>query len=158
MTMGDMLCGCREVTFVSGSIFLFTKDIPAHLLLPAKLFYDNEVFQKVTEIEEAWPVTLLGPRCAVLTLRDFTTCRPTEIAPQRIFIVESKLLDNGQLAKINKGKRLLNVSHTGLSHATDDEVLFFDKNIQPHKVVSPTLQAALSGKLVEVQFTIFFSY
>lgn len=150
-TGGGYCCACREVTFVSGTVFLLTKDIPAHLQLPAKLFYHNEVFQKVTEIEEAWPVTALGPRCAVLTCRDFATCRPTEIAEERIYIVESKILDNGMLAKGNKSKRLLNVSNTALSHATSDEILFFDKNINPHKVLSPTLQAALSGQIVEVR-------
>ncbi|OQV22755.1 putative Protein polybromo-1 [Hypsibius exemplaris] len=138
-------------TFVSGIIFVFTKDLPPTIALPAKLFYHNEVFQKVTE--ETLSVKQLATRCAVLSLRDFSSCRQTELTEDQVYIVESKILENGTAGRRTKGSRLLNVSAAGSSHATDDEIFFFEKPVDPRRVVSPFLEPVLSGKVVEIDRT-----
>ena len=38
---------------------------------------------------------------------------------------------------------------SGASHATDDEIFFFDKPVDPRRMISPLLEPVLSGKVVE---------
>lgn len=126
-------------------MFIFPKDLEKHS--PAKLFYLNEVFQKMTERTHC--VEEVSNRCAVLTLKDYSTCRQTEIGEEQVYIMESKIQENGQLFKRHRGSRFLNVSTTSSSHATDDEIYFFEKPVNAKRVLSPFMEAALSGRMVE---------
>ncbi|XP_076317275.1 protein polybromo isoform X4 [Tachypleus tridentatus] len=93
-----------------------------------RLFYRQEVF--LSSIEDTNPLLSVVARCAVLDVKDYIVCRPTEISEKDLFICESRYMENErQIRKLSKGLKKPVLS----PQVTEDEFYFFRKPINPQK-------------------------
>ena len=64
---------------------------------PTRLFYKREVF-RCTEMLTTHVANIMG-RCAVMTYKEYTTCRLIEITETDVYICESKYMQNDRVIK-----------------------------------------------------------
>ncbi|XP_060060490.1 protein polybromo-1 isoform X23 [Erinaceus europaeus] len=111
---------------------------------PTKMFYKKEVF--LSNLEEACPMTCILGKCAVLSFKDFLSCRPTEIPENDILLCESRYNESDKQMKKFKGLKRFSLS----AKVVDDEIYYFRKPIVPQKEPSPLLEKKI--QLLEAKF------
>lgn len=117
--------------FFHGPWFVTCQDI---VHPPTRLFFKQEVFQ--SSIEDTNPLLSITGHCAVLELKDFCRCRPTEILEPDVFVCESRYMEaERQIRKLTKGLKKYALS----DRVTEDEIYYFRKPINPQKEPSPLL-------------------
>ena len=85
-------------SFLHGPYYCWPADVDH---APTRLFYRKEVF--LTRREASVPLLSVAGRCSVLSLKEFSTCRVTEISPEDVYVCECKYLDvEKMLKKFNK--------------------------------------------------------
>lgn len=80
--------------FFHGPYFMVPGDIEHS---PTRLFYCKEVF--LSSQEQTNPVLSITGRCSVLSYKEFTACRITEIAEEHVYICESKYIEPEKIIK-----------------------------------------------------------
>lgn len=80
--------------FFHGPYFVTPSDIEHS---PTRLFYRKEVF--LSAREQTNPVLSVTGRCSVLSYKEFTACRVTEIPETHVYICESKYLEAEKVVK-----------------------------------------------------------
>ncbi|XP_044777412.1 protein polybromo-1 isoform X9 [Neomonachus schauinslandi] len=111
---------------------------------PTKMFYKKEVF--LSNLEETCPMTCILGKCAVLSFKDFLSCRPTEIPENDILLCESRYNESDKQMKKFKGLKRFSLS----AKVVDDEIYYFRKPIVPQKEPSPLLEKKI--QLLEAKF------
>ncbi|KAK2491406.1 hypothetical protein MC885_013165, partial [Smutsia gigantea] len=111
---------------------------------PTKMFYKKEVF--LSNLEETCPMTCILGKCAVLSFKDFLSCRPTEIPENDILLCESRYNESDKQMKKFKGLKRFSLS----AKVVDDEIYYFRKPIVPQKEPSPLLEKKIH--LLEAKF------
>ncbi|XP_012999319.1 protein polybromo-1 isoform X23 [Cavia porcellus] len=111
---------------------------------PTKMFYKKEVF--LSNLEETCPMTCILGKCAVLSFKDFLSCRPTEIPENDIMLCESRYNESDKQMKKFKGLKRFSLS----AKVVDDEIYYFRKPIIPQKEPSPLLEKKI--QLLEAKF------
>ncbi|XP_033612809.1 protein polybromo-1 isoform X17 [Fukomys damarensis] len=111
---------------------------------PTKMFYKKEVF--LSNLEETCPMTCILGKCAVLSFKDFLSCRPTEIPENDIMLCESRYNESDKQMKKFKGLKRFSLS----AKVVDDEIYYFRKPIVPQKEPSPLLEKKI--QLLEAKF------
>ncbi|XP_054408101.2 protein polybromo-1 isoform X39 [Pongo abelii] len=111
---------------------------------PTKMFYKKEVF--LSNLEETCPMTCILGKCAVLSFKDFLSCRPTEIPENDILLCESRYNESDKQMKKFKGLKRFSLS----AKVVDDEIYYFRKPIIPQKEPSPLLEKKI--QLLEAKF------
>ncbi|XP_046514345.1 protein polybromo-1 isoform X22 [Equus quagga] len=111
---------------------------------PTKMFYKKEVF--LSNLEESCPMTCILGKCAVLSFKDFLSCRPTEIPENDILLCESRYNESDKQMKKFKGLKRFSLS----AKVVDDEIYYFRKPIVPQKEPSPLLEKKI--QLLEAKF------
>ncbi|XP_053326173.1 protein polybromo-1 [Spea bombifrons] len=101
---------------------------------PTKMFYKKEVF--LSNLEETCPMACILGKCAVLSFKDFLSCRPTEITENDILLCESRYNESDKQMKRFKGLKRFSLS----AKVVDDEIYYFRKPIVPQKEPSPLLE------------------
>nr|XP_060487230.1 protein polybromo-1 isoform X15 [Panthera onca] len=86
---------------------------------PTKMFYKKEVF--LSNLEETCPMTCILGKCAVLSFKDFLSCRPTEIPENDILLCESRYNESDKQMKKFKGLKRFSLS----AKVVDDEIYYF---------------------------------
>ncbi|XP_052781676.1 protein polybromo-1-like isoform X8 [Mya arenaria] len=110
---------------------------------PTRLFFKNEMF--ICGLEEKRRMADITGRCVVLGVKDYCSCRPTEIPEHDVYICESKYHEaEKNVRKLAKGLK----KHSLSPRVTDDEVLFFRKHIIPAKEPSPLLVKASEDSMM----------
>ncbi|KAM6468210.1 protein polybromo-1 isoform 15-T16 [Liasis olivaceus] len=115
---------------------------------PTKMFYKKEVF--LSNLEETCPMTCILGKCAVLSFKDFLSCRPTEIHENDVLLCESRYNESDKQMKKFKGLKRFSLS----AKVVDDEIYYFRKPIIPHKEPSPLLEKKiqqLEAKFAELE-------
>ncbi|OPJ80821.1 protein polybromo-1 isoform X6 [Patagioenas fasciata] len=115
---------------------------------PTKMFYKKEVF--LSNLEETCPMTCILGKCAVLSFKDFLSCRPTEISENDVFLCESRYNESDKQMKKFKGLKRFSLS----AKVVDDEIYYFRKPIIPQKEPSPLLEKKiqqLEAKFAELE-------
>ncbi|KAM6301034.1 protein polybromo-1 isoform 4-T4 [Aegotheles albertisi] len=115
---------------------------------PTKMFYKKEVF--LSNLEETCPMTCILGKCAVLSFKDFLSCRPTEISENDVFLCESRYNESDKQMKKFKGLKRFSLS----AKVVDDEIYYFRKPIVPQKEPSPLLEKKiqqLEAKFAELE-------
>ncbi|KAG8556776.1 hypothetical protein GDO81_018204 [Engystomops pustulosus] len=115
---------------------------------PTKMFYKKEVF--LSNLEEACPMTCILGKCAVLSFKDFLSCRPTEIPENDVLLCESRYNESDKQMKRFKGLKRFSLS----AKVVDDEIYYFRKPIVPQKEPSPLLEKKiqdLEAKFAELE-------
>ncbi|XP_025062532.1 protein polybromo-1 isoform X12 [Alligator sinensis] len=115
---------------------------------PTKMFYKKEVF--LSNLEETCPMTCILGKCAVLSFKDFLSCRPTEISENDVFLCESRYNESDKQMKKFKGLKRFSLS----AKVVDDEIYYFRKPIVPQKEPSPLLERKiqqLEAKFAELE-------
>ncbi|KAK3750182.1 hypothetical protein QZH41_015411 [Actinostola sp. cb2023] len=101
--------------------------------LPTKMFHEQEVY--LSSLEETLPINSIVGKCMVLSIRDYTRCRPTEIAEKDIYLNEARYdEEEGQFRKL-KGLKRYSLS----LNCYEEEFYYFEDSISPLKVPSPLL-------------------
>ncbi|EPY84647.1 hypothetical protein CB1_000460024 [Camelus ferus] len=85
-------------------------------------------------------------KCAVLSFKDFLSCRPTEIPENDILLCESRYNESDKQMKKFKGLKRFSLS----AKVVDDEIYYFRKPIVPQKEPSPLLEKKI--QLLEAKF------
>ncbi|XP_074139595.1 protein polybromo-1 isoform X37 [Sminthopsis crassicaudata] len=111
---------------------------------PTKMFYKKEVF--LSNLEETCPMTCILGKCAVLSFKDFLSCRPTEIPENDVLLCESRYNESDKQMKKFKGLKRFSLS----AKVVDDEIYYFRKPIVPQKEPSPLLEKKI--QLLEAKF------
>ncbi|XP_041518361.1 protein polybromo-1 isoform X22 [Microtus oregoni] len=111
---------------------------------PTKMFYKKEVF--LSNLEETCPMSCILGKCAVLSFKDFLSCRPTEIPENDILLCESRYNESDKQMKKFKGLKRFSLS----AKVVDDEIYYFRKPIIPQKEPSPLLEKKI--QLLEAKF------
>ncbi|KAM6177622.1 protein polybromo-1 isoform 31-T31 [Erethizon dorsatum] len=111
---------------------------------PTKMFYKKEVF--LSNLEETCPMTCILGKCAVLSFKDFLSCRPTEVPENDIMLCESRYNESDKQMKKFKGLKRFSLS----AKVVDDEIYYFRKPIVPQKEPSPLLEKKI--QLLEAKF------
>ncbi|XP_032503674.1 protein polybromo-1 isoform X13 [Phocoena sinus] len=111
---------------------------------PTKMFYKKEVF--LSNLEETCPMTCILGKCAVLSFKDFLSCRPTEIPENDILLCESRYNESDKQMKKFKGLKRFSLS----AKVVDDEIYYFRKPTVPQKEPSPLLEKKI--QLLEAKF------
>ncbi|XP_036055812.1 protein polybromo-1 isoform X5 [Onychomys torridus] len=111
---------------------------------PTKMFYKKEVF--LSNLEETCPMSCILGKCAVLSFKDFLSCRPTEIPENDILLCESRYNESDKQMKRFKGLKRFSLS----AKVVDDEIYYFRKPIIPQKEPSPLLEKKI--QLLEAKF------
>ncbi|XP_053148171.1 protein polybromo-1 isoform X2 [Hemicordylus capensis] len=115
---------------------------------PTKMFYKKEVF--LSNLEETCPMTCILGKCAVLSFKDFLSCRPTEIPENDVLLCESRYNESDKQMKKFKGLKRFSLS----AKVVDDEIYYFRKPIVPQKEPSPLLEKKiqqLEAKFAELE-------
>nr|XP_056719228.1 protein polybromo-1 isoform X2 [Euleptes europaea] len=115
---------------------------------PTKMFYKKEVF--LSNLEETCPMTCILGKCAVLSFKDFLSCRPTEINENDVLLCESRYNESDKQMKKFKGLKRFSLS----AKVVDDEIYYFRKPIVPQKEPSPLLEKKiqqLEAKFAELE-------
>nr|XP_020652345.1 protein polybromo-1 isoform X6 [Pogona vitticeps] len=115
---------------------------------PTKMFYKKEVF--LSNLEETCPMTCILGKCAVLSFKDFLSCRPTEIPENDVLLCESRYNESDKQMKKFKGQKRFSLS----AKVVDDEIYYFRKPIVPQKEPSPLLEKKiqqLEAKFAELE-------
>ncbi|XP_070793140.1 protein polybromo-1 isoform X1 [Pituophis catenifer annectens] len=115
---------------------------------PTKMFYKKEVF--LSNLEETCPMTCILGKCAVLSFKDFLSCRPTEIHENDVLLCESRYNESDKQMKKFKGLKRFSLS----AKVVDDEIYYFRKPIIPQKEPSPLLEKKiqqLEAKFAELE-------
>ncbi|XP_073208512.1 protein polybromo-1 isoform X2 [Lepidochelys kempii] len=115
---------------------------------PTKMFYKKEVF--LSNLEETCPMTCILGKCAVLSFKDFLSCRPTEISENDVLLCESRYNESDKQMKKFKGLKRFSLS----AKVVDDEIYYFRKPIVPQKEPSPLLEKKiqqLEAKFAELE-------
>uniref|UniRef100_A0A8C6VBL8 Polybromo 1 n=1 Tax=Naja naja TaxID=35670 RepID=A0A8C6VBL8_NAJNA len=115
---------------------------------PTKMFYKKEVF--LSNLEETCPMTCILGKCAVLSFKDFLSCRPTEIYENDVLLCESRYNESDKQMKKFKGLKRFSLS----AKVVDDEIYYFRKPIIPQKEPSPLLEKKiqqLEAKFAELE-------
>ncbi|XP_044307588.1 protein polybromo-1 isoform X19 [Varanus komodoensis] len=115
---------------------------------PTKMFYKKEVF--LSNLEETCPMTCILGKCAVLSFKDFLSCRPTEISENDVLLCESRYNESDKQMKKFKGLKRFSLS----AKVVDDEIYYFRKPIVPQKEPSPLLEKKiqqLEAKFAEME-------
>ncbi|XP_064374806.1 protein polybromo-1-like isoform X2 [Dromaius novaehollandiae] len=115
---------------------------------PTKMFYKKEVF--LSNLEETCPMTCILGKCAVLSSKDFLSCRPTEVSENDVFLCESRYSESDKQMKKFKGLKRFSLS----AKVVDDEIYCFRKPIVPQKEPSPLLEKKiqqLEAKFAELE-------
>ncbi|XP_042309508.1 protein polybromo-1 isoform X6 [Sceloporus undulatus] len=115
---------------------------------PTKMFYKKEVF--LSNLEETCPMTCILGKCAVLSFKDFLSCRPTEIHENDVLLCESRYNESDKQMKKFKGLKRFSLS----AKVVDDEIYYFRKPIVPQKEPSPLLEKKiqqLEAKFAELE-------
>ncbi|KAM6414049.1 protein polybromo-1 isoform 2-T2 [Rhynochetos jubatus] len=115
---------------------------------PTKMFYKKEVF--LSNLEETCPMSCILGKCAVLSFKDFLSCRPTEISENDVFLCESRYNESDKQMKKFKGLKRFSLS----AKVVDDEIYYFRKPIVPQKEPSPLLEKKiqqLEAKFAELE-------
>nr|XP_028574625.1 protein polybromo-1 isoform X10 [Podarcis muralis] len=115
---------------------------------PTKMFYKKEVF--LSNLEETCPMTCILGKCAVLSFKDFLSCRPTEISENDVLLCESRYNESDKQMKKFKGLKRFSLS----AKVVDDEIYYFRKPIIPQKEPSPLLEKKiqqLEAKFAELE-------
>ncbi|XP_064422186.1 protein polybromo-1 isoform X1 [Latimeria chalumnae] len=111
---------------------------------PTRMFYKKEVF--LSNLEETCPMTCVLGKCAVLSFKDYISCRPTEISENDVLLCESRYNENDKQMKKFKGLKRFSLS----AKVVDDEIYYFRKPITPQKEPSPLLDKKIQE--LEVKF------
>ncbi|KAM5148765.1 protein polybromo-1 isoform 4-T4 [Mantella aurantiaca] len=101
---------------------------------PTKMFYKKEMF--LSNLEETCPMSCILGKCAVLSFKDFLSCRPTEITENDVLLCESRYNESDKQMKRFKGLKRFSLS----AKVVDDEIYYFRKPIVPQKEPSPLLE------------------
>uniref|UniRef100_A0A8D0GFS1 Protein polybromo-1 n=1 Tax=Sphenodon punctatus TaxID=8508 RepID=A0A8D0GFS1_SPHPU len=115
---------------------------------PTKMFYKKEVF--LSNLEETCPMTCILGKCALLSFKDFLSCRPTEIHENDVLLCESRYNESDKQMKKFKGLKRFSLS----AKVVDDEIYYFRKPIVPQKEPSPLLEKKiqqLEAKFAELE-------
>lgn len=115
---------------------------------PTKMFYKKEVF--LSNLEETCPMACILGKCAVLSFKDFLSCRPTEITENDVLLCESRYNESDKQMKRFKGLKRFSLS----AKVVDDEIYYFRKPIVPQKEPSPLLEKKiqeLEAKFAELE-------
>jgi protein polybromo-1 len=84
--------------FISGAYYVTPSQVEH---TPTRLFYKREVLK--TSREGSVSMSNVLGRCAVLSLKEYTTCRFTEIDENDVFVCDSKFSDvDKTIKKFNK--------------------------------------------------------
>ena len=98
---------------------------------PTRLFFENELF--ISSILDTNPMRSIIGRCAVLGVADYCRKRQTELSEDDVFVVESRYQEaEREIRKIVKGSGLKQFQLSKEVH--EDEVFYFQNEIQPRKV------------------------
>uniref|UniRef100_A0A0B7AIS6 Protein polybromo-1 n=1 Tax=Arion vulgaris TaxID=1028688 RepID=A0A0B7AIS6_9EUPU len=100
---------------------------------PTRLFYRKEVFQ--ASLEDCALIKNIVGKCSILHIKDFCSCRLTEILEHDVYINESKYQEPDKSIKRQK----LLKKYTLSPKVMDDEIYFFRKPIALEKEPSPLL-------------------
>ncbi|XP_069062185.1 protein polybromo-1 isoform X12 [Pleurodeles waltl] len=111
---------------------------------PTRMFYKKEMF--LSNLEETCPMSCILGKCAVLSFKDFLSCRPTEIDENDVLLCESRYNESDKQMKKFKGLKRFSLS----SKVVDDEIYYFRKPIVPQKEPSPLLEKKIHE--LEVKF------
>lgn len=121
---------------------------------PTRMFYRNEVFllsfksmnndEVVSSNPPPTPLSWVVSVCSVLSVRELTQCRPTEILEQHIHVCESRYLAADQVIKKIKGS----LKKPAVSHkVVDDEYYYFKKPFEIPREISPQLVSSVRQEL-----------
>ncbi|XP_006876116.1 PREDICTED: protein polybromo-1 [Chrysochloris asiatica] len=109
----------------------------------------NDMWLKVGDCVFIKSHGLVRPRvgkCAVLSFKDFLSCRPTEIPENDVLLCESRYNESDKQMKKFKGLKRFSLS----AKVVDDEIYYFRKPIVPQKEPSPLLEKKI--QLLEAKF------
>ncbi|XP_066935067.1 protein polybromo-1-like isoform X2 [Clytia hemisphaerica] len=110
---GDAYCHCI--------MFVLPEDTKS---MPTQLFSVNECFE--SNIEEDILISSICGKCSVLTLRDYQSCRPTEMEEKDIYLCSAVYNEDELKFRRNiRGCKRLQLPQ----HIRDDEYWYFE---QPH--------------------------
>nr|XP_033782116.1 protein polybromo-1 isoform X7 [Geotrypetes seraphini] len=115
---------------------------------PTKMFYKKEMF--LSNLEETCPMSCVLGKCAVLSFKDFLSCRPTEIPENDVMLCESRYNESDKQMKKFKGLKRFSLS----AKVVEDEIYYFRKPIVPQKEPSPLLEKKiqeLEAKFAELE-------
>ncbi|XP_029455309.1 protein polybromo-1 isoform X5 [Rhinatrema bivittatum] len=115
---------------------------------PTKMFYKKEMF--LSNLEETCPMSCVLGKCAVLSFKDFLSCRPTEIPENDVMLCESRYNESDKQMKKFKGLKRFSLS----AKVVEDETYYFRKPIVPQKEPSPLLEKKiheLEAKFAELE-------
>ncbi|KAG8128272.1 hypothetical protein E2320_015145 [Naja naja] len=123
---------------------------------PTKMFYKKEVF--LSNLEETCPMTCILGKCAVLSFKDFLSCRPTEIYENDVLLCESRYNESDKQMKKFKGLKRFSLS----AKVVDDEIYYFSTkeidnaecDLEVHQEPSPLLEKKiqqLEAKFAELE-------
>ena len=102
----------------------------------------------MSSINDTNPMRSIIGRCVVMGLADYCKKRRTEFPEDDVFVVESKYQEvEGEIRKIGSGLRQFQLSN----EVQEDEVFYFQSDIQPRKVGSHCLNS------IPLSFTPFLS-
>ncbi|XP_060017602.1 protein polybromo-1 isoform X13 [Lagenorhynchus albirostris] len=90
---------------------------------PTKMFYKKEVF--LSNLEETCPMTCILGKCAVLSFKDFLSCRPTEIPENDILLCESRYNESDKQMKKFKGLKRFSLSAKVKTDCSSEGALTF---------------------------------
>uniref|UniRef100_A0A8C5R7N0 Protein polybromo-1 n=1 Tax=Leptobrachium leishanense TaxID=445787 RepID=A0A8C5R7N0_9ANUR len=131
--------------FFFGPIFIHPEET---IHEPTKMFYKKEMF--LSNLEETCPMSCILGKCAVLSFKDFLSCRPTEVPENDVLLCESRYNESDKQMKKFKGLKRFSLS----AKVVDDEIYYFRKPIVPQKEPSPLLERKiqdLEAKFAELE-------
>lgn len=114
---GEAYCHCI--------MFVFPEDTKN---TPTQLFSENECFE--SNVEEDIPISSICGKCAVLNLRDYQSCRPTELAEDDVYLCSATYNEDELKFRRNiRGCKRLQLPQ----NIRDDEYWYFDQPYNPRR-------------------------
>uniref|UniRef100_A0A8C4QAN4 Polybromo 1 n=1 Tax=Eptatretus burgeri TaxID=7764 RepID=A0A8C4QAN4_EPTBU len=102
--------------FFFGPVFIHPEETKHE---PTKMFYRKEVF--LSTIEDTFSMDRVLGKCCVLPLKDYLSCRPTEVSESDMFVCESRCNEAEGSIKRFKGLKRFSLS----AKVLDDEIYYF---------------------------------
>uniref|UniRef100_A0A8C7C103 Protein polybromo-1 n=1 Tax=Neovison vison TaxID=452646 RepID=A0A8C7C103_NEOVI len=138
-------------TMPISSVRFVPRDVPLPVVRVASVFAnadkgDDEKNTDNSEDSRTEDNFNLEKKCAVLSFKDFLSCRPTEIPENDILLCESRYNESDKQMKKFKGLKRFSLS----AKVVDDEIYYFRKPIVPQKEPSPLLEKKI--QLLEAKF------
>nr|XP_039251471.1 protein polybromo-1-like isoform X2 [Styela clava] len=124
---------------------------------PTRMFFKNEVFllsfnspygdEATASMPPPTPLSWVVGVCAVMSVRELSQCRPTEILEMHIHVCESRYLAADKFIKKIKGGSLKKPASS--NKVVDDEMYYLKKPLEISKEISPILASSVKQELRE---------